>query len=164
MPGVGHAPYVPSPELTVELTTLYNVHRKDLEIVFIALGDDTVAFDRTFPQMPWLAIPHAEQAARDYFKTKFAIPQLIFGRAVLVGSDGKVVSQDPLSSILTYGVDAFPYTDGRISQFLLECGAVRRKLFVDQEMPSLTELLGENVISMDGTQVSRDYFLGKLFS
>ncbi|KAE9603755.1 putative protein-disulfide reductase [Lupinus albus] len=105
----------PCRSFTVQLTDVYNVLNaaKDhcFEIVLISTDRDLKEFNVSRNSMPWLAIPYEDRTRHDLcriYNIK-GIPAL-----VLIGPDGKVISENGKFVISSYGAEAFPFTESRI--------------------------------------------------
>lgn len=83
------------------------------EIVFISSDRDQSSYENFFSSMPWLALLFEDSRKSPLKKTLKikSIPSL-----VVIGPDGKTVSKDGKKLLLTYGADAFPFTDERIEE------------------------------------------------
>ncbi|KAF3671820.1 putative nucleoredoxin 1-like [Capsicum annuum] len=105
----------PCRKFTPKLVEAYeSLHPKgDFEIVFISSDKDDESFNEYFGQMPWLAVPFFDCEARKNLKQLFkvrAIPHL-----VVLDRTGKVLSNDVVKFIKTFGPEAYPFTSERIN-------------------------------------------------
>ena len=106
----------PCRHFTPILSRLYNELKalgKSFEIVFVSSDRNDDAFHEYFKEMPWLAIPFAEQVLRDKLEDIFecrGIPKLV----LLDGKNGEVISLEGKSKILS-GSLGFPFTDDAIN-------------------------------------------------
>lgn len=139
--------FKPSPEFIYDLVNLYYLHKEELEIVFIAIGDNELFFNRVFSKMCWLAIPHERENDRMIFKMIFSIPDKRQQRAILFDRNGIVVSANVEDELRNFGIHCFPFSSKRCEEFLNEIDDIKHKIFKDTEMPSLTDIFGEHVIS-----------------
>lgn len=146
----------PDSNIYVDLEEIYNAyHPKGVfEVVFVAIGNDQDLFNDSFSTMPWLAIPHEDQETRDFFKSKFAIPDWTYTTPVLFDPNGTVLLKDAKPEFRSYGVEGFPFTKRRMMDVYKEarrlwCRMVHKK----QKLP-LTALLGDTLISSNGNQAS----------
>ncbi|XP_019415480.1 PREDICTED: probable nucleoredoxin 3 [Lupinus angustifolius] len=105
----------PCRSFTVPLADVYNILNaaKDhcFEIVLISTDRDLKEFNVSRNSMPWLAIPYEDRVRHDLcriFNIK-GIPAL-----VLIGPDGKVISENGKFMISSYGSEAYPFTESRI--------------------------------------------------
>ncbi|XP_059447545.1 probable nucleoredoxin 1 isoform X2 [Corylus avellana] len=138
-------------EVYKELST-----KGDFEIIFISAYEDEESFNGYFSKMPWLAIPFSDSEKRDLLNEEFkvrGIPTL-----VIIGEDGKVVSDSGVEIIREYGVEGYPFTEERIKELKDQEEAARRN-------QSLTSLLVTSsrdfVISPSGNRVPVSELEGK---
>lgn len=121
----------------------------DFEVVFISADEDDESFNGYFSKMPWLAIPFSDKEARDRMDKLFkvrGIPHL-----VILGEDGKVLSNSGVEIIQECGVDGYPFTPEKIKELNDQEEAARR----DQSLKTiLVSRLRDFVISNDGKNVS----------
>ena len=121
----------------------------DFEIIFISADEDDEMFEEYCSEMPWLAIPFSDSDTRDHLDELFrvrGIPHL-----VIIGENGKVLTDSGVEIIREYGVDSFPFTAERIKE-LKELEEVAKK---EQSLKSI--LLSHSrdfVISASGMNVS----------
>ena len=61
--------------------------------------------------MPWLALPFGDETQKDLMRLLHVrgIPSLI-----MVGPDGKNVTENAESAVTTFGAKAYPFTDGHL--------------------------------------------------
>lgn len=130
------------------------------EVVFVALGKNEDVFNVSFSRVPWLAIPHKDQKARDLLRTKFAIPFPTSARAVLFAPDGTVLLKDCEFDFRMFGPEGFPFTKQKRQDICCEAEALWDELVVKKQKLSLNALLGDYVISSGGVQASHFYLLG----
>lgn len=124
------------------------------EVVFAALGNDKVIFNKLCSNTPWLAIPHEDEDARNQFIKKFSIPLEDLERGVLFAHDSTVVLKDTAVPFRFYGPEGFPFTKGRMDdEIRREDGELRESVLTKKF--SLTELLGKYVICCDGKKASQ---------
>lgn len=106
----------PCREFQPKLISYYDEIRKKkspFEIVFISSDQDKSSYEKFFSSMPWLALlfeDSRKSPLKNTLKIK-SIPSL-----VVIGPDGKTVSKDGKKLLLTYGADAFPFTNERIEE------------------------------------------------
>lgn len=117
----------PCRQFTPVLIEAYNELLKegDFEIVFISADEDDESFNGYFSKMPWLAIPFADEEARDRLDELFevrGIPHL-----VILDGNGKVVSDEGVEIIREYGTEAYPFTAERIKEMKEQEEAARRE-------------------------------------
>lgn len=141
--------FKPRPEFKYELVNLYHLHKEELEIVLVALGDNEIFFDQVFSKMCWLAIPHEREEDRMFFRDLFFIPDKRQERAVLFDNSGVVISTDVAADIRSFGIQCFPFTRKVREEFLKGIDALRHKIFKEKnvDIPTFTDILGEHVIS-----------------
>ncbi|KAJ4755345.1 Nucleoredoxin [Rhynchospora pubera] len=103
-------------EFQPKLISYYNEIKKKqspFEIVFISNDRDQCSYENFFSSMPWLALLF-EDSRKNPLKRALkvrSIPSL-----VIIGPDGKTVSRNGKKLLMTYGADAFPFTDERIEE------------------------------------------------
>lgn len=136
-----------------EVYDIYNPSG-EFEVVFVALGNNENVFLASFSHMPWLAIPHENHQARDFFKNEFVIPNLKVEKAVLFAPDGTLLLDDAARTFSFYGSHFFPFTRQRIRDISDECDAIREQLFSEKQVPPLTSLLGSHVLTCNGKKAS----------
>ncbi|XP_062159040.1 probable nucleoredoxin 1 [Alnus glutinosa] len=128
----------------------------DFEIIFISADEDEESFKAYFSKMPWLAIPFSDSEKRDRLDEEFkvsGIPTL-----VIIGEDGKVVSDSGVEIIREYGIEAYPFTQERIKELKDQEEAARR----DQSLRSLLVFRSRDfVISSNGNKVPVSELEGK---
>ena len=100
---------------TPELVTTYNALKaanKNMESIFVSSDRDEASFNSYYSEMPWLALPYSERAAKNDLSNLFSvegIPSLV----VLgpVGSDGKrpIINPDARGSVDPSTVSDFPF-------------------------------------------------------
>lgn len=69
------------------------------------------AFEDYFKNMPWLALPFGDETKKDlkrFFRFR-GIPSLI-----VVGPDGKTVTDNGRSAVSTFGAKGYPLTDAHL--------------------------------------------------
>ncbi|OIW14617.1 hypothetical protein TanjilG_32959 [Lupinus angustifolius] len=106
----------PCRSFTIQLTDVYNnlnaaKNSHCFEIVLISTDRDLKEFNVNRSSMPWLAIPYEDRTRHDLcriFDIK-GIPAL-----VVIGPDGKVISENGKFIVSSYGADAYPFTESRI--------------------------------------------------
>ncbi|RWR79477.1 putative nucleoredoxin 1 [Cinnamomum micranthum f. kanehirae] len=129
----------------------------DFEAVFISGDEDEESFKEYFAKMPWLAIPFSDSTTRDRLNELFdvnGIPHL-----VILGGNGKVLSDNGVELVREYGVEAFPFSPQKLKEIKEEEEAARRN-------QSLTTLLvtqtRDFLISNDGNKVLVSEIQGKM--
>ncbi|KAM0961907.1 hypothetical protein ACFX2I_021103 [Malus domestica] len=149
----------PCKRFTPALVEAYNElsPKGDFEIVFISADEDDESFKGYFAKMPWLAIPFSDSEARnrvdELFKVR-GIPHL-----VILGEDGKVLSDSGVGIIQEYGADAYPFTLEKLKELKDEEEAARR----DQSLKTILVTRSRDfVISSDGEKVPVSELEGKI--
>ncbi|KAI5352327.1 hypothetical protein L3X38_005218 [Prunus dulcis] len=149
----------PCQRFTPALVEAYNElsPKGDFEVVFISADEDDESFNGYFSKMPWLAIPFSDSEARDgvdeLFKVR-GIPHL-----VILGEDGKVLSDSGVEIIQEHGVDGYPFTPEKIKELNDQEESARR----DQSLKTiLVSRLRDFVISNDGKNVPVSELEGKI--
>jgi len=104
----------PCKAFTPKLVKVYNELKergKGFEIVFISSDRDEEAFEDYYKSMPWLALPFGDKTKKDLMRLLrvIGIPSLI-----VVGPDGKTVTDDGVNAVATFGVNAYPFTDAHL--------------------------------------------------
>eukprot|EP01018_Ginkgo_biloba_P027556 Gb_30883 [translate_table: standard] len=106
--------YPPCCAFTPRLIQVYNELKErgeGFEIVFISTDRDQEAFEDYYASMPWLALPLEDKTQKDLrriFRVK-GIPTLI-----VIGPDGKTVTNDAVSIVSIHGAKAYPFTDAQL--------------------------------------------------
>jgi len=70
---------------------------KDFEIIYISSDKDEASFNEYLAQMPWLAIPFADQSRRSKLQVGLAVQAL--PTLVILDKDGSIISQNGRSSV-----------------------------------------------------------------
>jgi len=105
---------------TPELIKVYNELKERgeaFEIVFISSDQDQDAFEDYYKSMPWLALPFGDKTKKDlsrHFRVS-GIPSLI-----VVGPDGKTVTDKAKTAVSTHGARAYPFTDAHFQRLQKE--------------------------------------------
>lgn len=133
------------PNFQGHLQDIYNIYQDSFRVVFVALGNNQAVFYELFSRVPWLAIPHENQRARDFLESYFSIPYLQDERALLFSPNGTLLRADAVSVICSYGSHAFPFTDRQLKHVCDESDQLRTQLFVQRRNYSLTQLLGKTL-------------------
>ena len=132
----------------------------DFEIIFISADKDEEWFNGYFSKMPWLVIPFSDSEKRDLLNEEFkvrGIPTL-----VIIGEDGKVVSDSGVEIIREcgveiireYGIEGYPFTEERIKELKDQEEAARR----NQSLGSLLVTRSRDfVISPNGNRVTSKF-------
>ncbi|XP_050119098.1 probable nucleoredoxin 1 [Malus sylvestris] len=149
----------PCQQFTPALVEAYNEisPNGDFEIIFISADEDDESFNGYFSKMPWLAIPFSDSDARDsvdgLFKVR-GIPHL-----VILGEDGKVLSDDGVEILQEYGVDSYPFTQEKIKELKDQEEAARREQSLKKILVSRSR---DFVISNNGEKVPISELEGKI--
>lgn len=93
----------------------HKIKAKDeaFEVVFISSDRDQASFDDFFSQMPWLALPFGDErkgSLSRLFKVR-GIPML-----VAVGKTGRTITTEARGLVMSYGADAYPFTEERVKE------------------------------------------------
>uniref|UniRef100_A0A803PFL1 protein-disulfide reductase n=1 Tax=Cannabis sativa TaxID=3483 RepID=A0A803PFL1_CANSA len=148
----------PSYRFTPKLVELYNevASKEEFELVFVSSDRDEESFNGYFSEMPWLAIPFSDTDTIDRLNDSFdimGIPDLI-----IIDSDGKILTENGISVVLGYGVDAYPFSRERI-EFLKE---QEEEAKMNQTLSSILVSSSRNyLLSKDGKQVPASELEGK---
>lgn len=98
---------------------------KGFEVVFVSSDRDEESFAEYLDEMPWLAVPFSDVAARRRIKELFnvrGIPHLV----VLDGSTGEVLTAEGVGIVREYGTAGFPFSSERLAQLKEEEEEARR--------------------------------------
>lgn len=104
----------PCQVFTPQLVKVYNELKERgeaFEVVFISSDQDQEAFEDYYKSMPWLAYPFGDKTKKDLsklFRVR-GIPSLI-----VIGPDGKIVTENARTLLSTHGAKAYPFTDAHI--------------------------------------------------
>jgi len=85
---------------------------------------DQEAFEEYYNNLPWLALPFADKTKKDLsalFRVR-SIPSLI-----VVGPDGKTVTDNARSAVSTHGAKAYPFTDAHLESLEKEIEQIVEK-------------------------------------
>ncbi|KAF2292754.1 hypothetical protein GH714_027866 [Hevea brasiliensis] len=129
--------------------------REDFEVVLISLDDDEEAFQLSFRNMPWLAIPFKDKCCKKlvrYFELS-TLPTL-----VVIGPDGKTLHSNVAEAIEEHGIQAYPFTPEKFAK-LAEMEKAREAA---QTLESVLVSGGQNfVIGKDGAKILVSDLVGK---
>ncbi|XXG40721.1 hypothetical protein AAC387_Pa01g1369 [Persea americana] len=129
----------------------------NFEAVFVSADKNEETFKEYFAKMPWLAIPFSDSTTRDRLNELFevnGIPHL-----VLLGGNGKVLSDDGVERIREYGEEAYPFLPEKLKQIKEEEEAARR----NQSLSTLLVTQSRDFfISNDGNKVLVSEIQGKM--
>ncbi|KAM1082570.1 hypothetical protein EV1_020944 [Malus domestica] len=129
----------------------------DFEIVFISADEDDESFKGYFAEMPWLAIPFSDSEARNRVNELFKVREI--PHLVILGEDGKVLSDSGVRIIQKYGADAYPFTLGKLKELKNQEEAARR----DQSLKTILVTRSRDfVISNDAEKVPVSELEGKI--
>jgi thiol-disulfide isomerase/thioredoxin len=104
----------PCRRFTPELVKVYNELKKqhgEFEVVFLSSDRSKEAFEEYFGEMPWLAVPHADET-KAKLSEKFGvqgIPSL-----QLLHPDGKLITAEGRSAVSEDGAKGFPWVPARV--------------------------------------------------
>lgn len=107
---------------------------KKFEVVFISSDKDQSAFDGYYGEMPWLALPFANRKLKAKLSSKYGVQGI--PTLVLFNSEAKVITKE-----------------GR--------GAVQEPENFPWKQPPFAEMLGDSLITNDGTKVAKEHLQGK---
>jgi len=132
------------------------LEKGDFEIVFISADVDEKSFEKYHRIMPWLALPFSDENTRQKLEQAFqvnSIPCL-----VVIDKEGKVVTTEGVKIIGDYGVEAYPFSAGRLDQLRAEEEALRAAQTVESLLVS-----GERdfVIAHGGRKIPVSELVGK---
>ncbi|KAF5771486.1 putative protein-disulfide reductase [Helianthus annuus] len=111
---------LPSHKFTPKLISIYqkikqNITQQefngDFEIIYVSTDHNELEFKSSFSVMPWLALPFGDPTSKNltkYFDIR-GIPSLI-----IIGPDGKTVTNNGRSLINLYEEEAYPFTEARV--------------------------------------------------
>ncbi|KAJ0475287.1 putative protein-disulfide reductase [Helianthus annuus] len=111
---------LPSHKFTPKLISIYqkikqNITQQefhgDFEIIYVSTDHNELEFKSSFRVMPWLALPFGDPTSKNltkYFDIR-GIPSLI-----IIGPDGKTVTNNGRSLINLYEEEAYPFTEARV--------------------------------------------------
>ncbi|KAG7585157.1 Thioredoxin domain [Arabidopsis thaliana x Arabidopsis arenosa] len=148
----------PCQRFTPQLVEVYNElsSKVGFEIVFVSGDEDEESFGDYFSKMPWLAVPFTDSETRDRLDELFkvrGIPNL-----VMVDDHGKLVNENGVGVIRSYGADAYPFTPEKMKEIKEEEDRARR----EQTLRSVLVTPSRDfVISPDGNKVPVSELEGK---
>lgn len=121
----------------------------DFEVIFVSADEDEESFSGYFSKMPWLAVPFSDSDARDHLNELFevnGIPCLM-----ILGEDGKVLSDSGVEIIGEYGVEGYPFSTEKIKELKDQEEAAKRNQSLRSILVSHSR---DFVVSSDGKKVS----------
>ncbi|KAK6252533.1 hypothetical protein QUC31_014253 [Theobroma cacao] len=128
----------------------------DFEIIFVSGDQDEESFNGYFSKMPWLAIPFSDSETRSRLDELFkvmGIPHL-----VLLGENGKVLTDDGVGIIQEYGVEGYPFNPEKIQ----ELRDLEEKARTEQSIKTiLVSRSRDFVVTSDGNKVPVSELEGK---
>lgn len=74
-----------------------SLQAKGMEIVFVSSDKDDNAFKEYFKEMPWLALPYSDRAAKEKLSKQFKVQGI--PSFVILGPDGKTITTDGRSVV-----------------------------------------------------------------
>nr|CCP27784.1 unnamed protein product [Arabidopsis halleri subsp. halleri] len=149
----------PCQRFTPQLVEVYNElsSKVGFEIVFVSGDEDEESFGDYFSKMPWLAVPFTDSETRDRLDELFkvrGIPNL-----VMVDDHGKLVNENGVGVIRSYGADAYPFTPEKMKEIKEDEDRARR----EQTLRSVLVTPSRDfVISPDGNKAMAMPFLRRL--
>ncbi|XP_057949039.1 probable nucleoredoxin 1 [Malania oleifera] len=81
------------------------------EVIFISSDHDQSSFDEFFSTMPWLALPFGDVRGPS-LQRRFKIGGI--PAAIAIGASGRTVTKEARNLLMTYGADAYPFTEERL--------------------------------------------------
>eukprot|EP00268_Persea_americana_P053185 TRINITY_DN6000_c0_g1_i3.p1 TRINITY_DN6000_c0_g1~~TRINITY_DN6000_c0_g1_i3.p1 ORF type:complete len:361 (+),score=74.07 TRINITY_DN6000_c0_g1_i3:320-1402(+) len=129
----------------------------DFETVFISDDEDEESFKEYFAKKPWLAIPFSDSTTRDRLNKLFEVNGI--PRLVILGWNGKVLSNYGVDLVMEYGVEAYPFSPEKLKEITEEEEAARR----NQSLGTLLVTRSRDfLISNDGNKVLVSEIQGKM--
>lgn len=116
----------PCQKFTPVLASIYTELKQkneEFEVVFVSSDEDEESFNNYFKEMPWLAVPYTDLKTRKLLSNWFeveGIPTL-----VILDKQGKTLNTDGMELVYKYGMNAYPFTEGRLKQLEQEEEAKR---------------------------------------
>lgn len=106
----------PCQYFTLKLADVYNELSANggFEVVYVSSDDDQQLFEKEFADMPWLAVPYDDSETRDMLTNSFKVPG--FPHLVFLDEFGKVLSDEGVEIIESYGVKGYPFTLRRLEE------------------------------------------------
>lgn len=142
----------PCQRFTPRLVEVYNelLQKDDFEVVFISGDDSDESFNEYFAKMPWLAIPYSDSDSgtrhrMDELFSVEGIPHL-----VIVDESGKVLIDNGVEIIRSYGAEAYPFTSERMEEFKEQEEVARREQSLKSILVSGSR---DYVLDADGKKV-----------
>lgn len=148
----------PCQRFTPQLVDIYNELSSNVgfEVVFVSGDEDEDSFKDYFSKMPWLAVPFTDSETRDRLDEVFkvrGIPNL-----VMIDDEGKLVNENGVGVIRSYGADAYPFTPEKMKEIKEEEERARR----EQTLRSVLVTPSRDfVITRDGNKVPVSQLEGK---
>ncbi|KAH7511068.1 hypothetical protein FEM48_ZijujUnG0052100 [Ziziphus jujuba var. spinosa] len=145
----------PCRRFTPNLVEVYNeaASKGDFEVVFVSADKDEESFNGYFSKMPWLAVPFSDSETRYQLDVFFRVSEVPY--LMIIGENGKVLTDNGVETIGKYGVEGYPFTAERIRE--LEEAAKR-----EQSLRSiLVSPFCDFIISPDGNKVPVSELEGK---
>ncbi|KAH0852217.1 hypothetical protein HID58_094155, partial [Brassica napus] len=148
----------PCQRFTPQLVEIYNElsSKVGFEVVFVSGDEDEDSFKDYFSKMPWLAVPFTDSETRDRLDEVFkvrGIPNL-----VMIDDEGKLVNENGVGVIRSYGADAYPFTPEKMKEIKEEEERARR----EQTLKSVLVTPSRDfVITRDGNKVPVSELQGK---
>ncbi|KAI4385170.1 hypothetical protein MLD38_003225 [Melastoma candidum] len=127
----------------------------DFEIVLVPLDNQEEDFRQGFKTIPWPAVPFGDKTCKrlsNYFEIR-TLPTL-----TIIGRDGKTLNQNVAELIEEHGIEAYPFTTGK----LLELGAVTKARMAAETLESVLTLSEHDfVINRTGSKIPISQLAGK---
>lgn len=112
---------------TPKLIEVYNELKERgevFEVVFISSDEDEDAFKDYYSSMPWLALPFGDKTTK-YLTRLFRIEGI--PTMIVIGPDGKTVTDDAISVVSVHGAKAYPFTDAQLIKLQKEIEELAEK-------------------------------------
>ncbi|KAM1170790.1 hypothetical protein ACFX13_021538 [Malus domestica] len=139
----------------VEAHEKLKANGENFEIVLVPLDDDEESFKQYFEKMPWFSLPIGDKSVKKlarYFEHS-TLPTV-----VIIGADGKTLSENVADAIDEHGSLAYPFTPEKFAE-LVEIEKAKEKA---QTLESILISGDRNfVIGKDGTQIPVTDLVGK---
>ncbi|KAK1549475.1 hypothetical protein Q3G72_002642 [Acer saccharum] len=146
---------------TPQLIDFYNELislKNDFEIILISLDNDEESFYKHISAMPWLAIPHSNQSARDCLKSLYVIEDVPL--LVLFNAKGDFLRSDGVLLVFQFGATGYPFTSERIKQLEEEEESQKKNQTLKSVLATPPDR--DFLISSDGKEVPISELEGKM--
>ncbi|CAN8241008.1 unnamed protein product [Cochlearia groenlandica] len=149
----------PCQKFTPQLLEIYTElvsSKASFEVIFVSGDEDEESFTDYFAKMPWLAVPFADSETLDRLDEVFkvrGIPNL-----VIVDDHGKLVNENGVGVVRSYGANAYPFTPEKMSEIKKEEDRARREQTLSSVLVTPSR---DFVVSRDGNKVPVSELEGK---